>query len=814
MKSRFFPACRKASLTGAAVFALLLFIVVSCQSAVQETGKENPVQNPSFEEGQGRNPAGWRRQSYSGRAIYRYDSNMAHSGSRSIMIDSEQGADASLYTQVPVRPFSKYKLTGWIKTDDVKSVNNGFGALFNLHGADYRSKALTGTNDWTEITLEFETQSMDTVQINCLYGGWGQAAGKAWYDDISLTLLSTTELKPVADIDASKKGEPISKYIYGQFIEHLGRCIYGGIWAEMLEDRKFWYPVDSPFDPDAKPGDPYRVIGNSPWRIIGPKDCVKMDKENSCVGEQTPMIELPGDGKPAGIVQGELALIEAKGYEGRVVLAGDKTACPIKVSLVWGNKDADRDSITIDEISADFKKYPFKFKSAVASDNGRLEIVGLGKGTFKVGTASIMPDDNIKGMRADTIKLLKELNSPVYRWPGGNFVSGYDWKDGIDPDRDKRPPRKNPAWTGVEHNDFGMHEYIEFCRTVGAEPMISVNTGLGTVEETAKQVEYANGSTATELGKLRAKNGSPQPFNVKFWCVGNEMFGGWQLGYMPLADYVVKHNKCAEAMRAADPTIKLVAVGDVGDWDEMMLAKCADHMDLISEHFYCQERPGLLGHISWAAESIKSKCDAHRNYRKTIESLKGKDIRIAMDEWNYWYGRHVFGELGTRYFLKDGLGIAKGLNEYYRNSDIVYMANYAQTVNVIGCIKTSKTAAEFETTGLVLKLYRKEYGSIPVEVGGDSRPLDVAAALTEDGKKLTISIINPLENEVSLPLTIKNITLTGKGKMWVMTGTDPMAYNEPGKPRKIDFVEKPVSGISDKITVAPLSATLYSLDVK
>ena len=136
-----------------------------------------------------------------------------------------------------------------------------------------------------------------------------------------------------------------------------------------------------------------------------------------------------------------------------------------------------------------------------------------------------MPKDNIDGMRADTIKLLKELNAPVYRWPGGNFVSGYNWRDGIDPDRDKRPPRKNPAWTGVEHNDFGIHEYIAFCRLINTEPMISVNTGLGKVEEAAKEVEYANGSADTEMGKLRAKNGSKEPFNVQFWCVGNEMYG-------------------------------------------------------------------------------------------------------------------------------------------------------------------------------------------------------------------------------------------------------------------------------------------------
>ena len=123
-----------------------------------------------------------------------------------------------------------------------------------------------------------------------------------------------------------------------------------------------------------------------------------------------------------------------------------------------------------------------------------------------------------------------------------------------------------------------------------------------------------------------------------------------------------------------------------------------------------------------------------------------------MDEWNYWYGPHVFGELGVRYFLKDALGIAAGIHEYTRNTDIIYMANYAQTVNVIGCIKTTKTDAAFATTGQVLKLYRNEYGTIPVKVTGDSMPLDIAAAWTDDREILTVGIVNPVNEEFELPV--------------------------------------------------------------
>ena len=174
-----------------------------------------------------------------------------------------------------------------------------------------------------------------------------------------------------------------------------------------------------------------------------------------------------------------------------------------------------------------------------------------------------MPADNILGWRADTLALLKELDSPVYRWPGGNFVSGYDWKDGIgDPDR--RPPRKNPAWKGVEPNDVGLHEFMDLMREIGAEPFVAVNTGLGEVDAAAEQVQYANGAADTPMGKLRAENGHPQPFGVEWWAIGNEMYGDWQLGHMPLEQYVEKHKAVVDAMRAVDPTIRPIAVGAVG----------------------------------------------------------------------------------------------------------------------------------------------------------------------------------------------------------------------------------------------------------
>jgi alpha-N-arabinofuranosidase len=290
------------------------------------------------------------------------------------------------------------------------------------------------------------------------------------------------------------------------------------------------------------------------------------------------------------------------------------------------------------------------------------------------------------------------------------------------------------------------------------------------------------------------------------------MYGGWQLGHMPLEDYVKKHNQFAEAMRAEDPSIKLVAVGEAGPWSEGMMQYCADHMDLISEHFYRQGRPGLASHVRQIPEAVRQKAEAHRAYRERFDSLKGKDIDIALDEWNYWYGPHVYGELGTRYFLKDALGVAAGLHEYARQSDIMFMANYAQTVNVIGCIKTDKTDASFAATGLPLKLYRAYFGVTPLAVETQS-PLDVAAALSADGKTLTIGVVNPTMTALDLPLTIRDLKLSGQGKRWEIAGNDPMAYNEPGKPPRLEIVHRDVHDAAQQLSVAPCSITLFALEI-
>jgi alpha-N-arabinofuranosidase len=589
----------------------------------------------------------------------------------------------------------------------------------------------------------------------------------------------------------------IHPFIYGQFIEHLGRCIYGGLWAELIDDRKFFFPPGSSDSPWRKHG------GEVGWSLLH-------DVERSYAGTASVKISLTprAADELLGIRQTGIGLATDREYRGYVILAGRGT---VKVRLQWGDRPSQSDTATFRLNQQNFGRYPFHFRAGASTTNGSVTIGLENSGAVWIGAASLMPADHVEGLRADTLALLRELDSPIYRWPGGNFVSGYDWRDGIGV-RDRRPARKNPAWQGVESNDFGIDEFIAFCRQLHTEPLVVVNTGLGSPELAAALVQYCNGGPQTTWGRRRAANGYAQAYQVKWWGVGNEMYGDWQLGKVDQESYLTRHREFVHAMRAVDPGIRVIAVGASGPWSEAMLTHCAEDMDFLSEHFYCGEQAELEAHVAAIPNAIRSKADAHRQFLGTIPSLRDRPIPIALDEWNYWYGPHLYGELGVRYTLRDALGIARGIHEMTRHNDVIQMANYAQTVNVIGAIKTTDTAAAFDATGLPLKLYRRHFGSLSLRVEGDSAPLDVAAALAADRRHLTLAIVNPALRAATLKLSISGGRVSPQATRYVVTGTDPLAFNVPGQEPVLEIAESIIPYFNPaSISVPPISISLYSV---
>jgi alpha-N-arabinofuranosidase len=675
------------------------------------------------------------------------------------------------------------------------------------------------------------------------------------------TTLCVAQTQPVhATINASKTSAPISKYIYGQFLEHIGGIVNNNIWAEMLDDRKFYFPINS--HPPAEPSGPaWRRTALRHWIPIGADEFVTMDKVRPYVGEHTPLVKLSSS-EEHGIQQAGLAVRKGKSYRGRVVLAG-ATGTTVKVSLIWGNAATDRQTVVISRIGSEYRKFPLIFQAQADSDDARLEIVGSGTGSFHVGAVSLMPADNVQGFRAEVIAALKQLHSGVYRWPGGNFVSGHEWRDAIG-DPDKRPPIMDPGWHAVQPNDVGTDEFMTLCRLLDVEPYVTVNGGFGDEWSAAQLVEYTNGAVTTPMGKLRAANGHSEPYHIKLWGVGNEPWGEWQLGFMPVAQWELKHNMFAKAMRKVDPSITLIAAGAMpdamtgsrqakrlngqivpdylspGDWSGNLLAHCLDNMDMLSEHFYSTSGKrtdlqtgekvdvGPQSLIEWErapATQVRSKYEHYQEYLKRIPELKAKPVPISLDEWAY------IGAPPNSYKVVPAYAWA--FHEMFRHSDLYQLGAFTFATAMIS---EDRTDAVLNPTGLLFKMYRDHFGTIPLQVSGDSPqpkpiypaggdqpavnpgsdtyPLDVNAAFSDDRRTLTFAVLNPSDSEQQLQLAIDGVKLASQGRIWRMAPSSVDATITVGQKPGVEVQEQELTSMPNAIAVPPFSVNIYSFAVQ
>ncbi|MGP8198978.1 MAG: alpha-N-arabinofuranosidase [Limisphaerales bacterium] len=672
---------------------------------------------------------------------------------------------------------------------------------------------------------------------------------------------TTAPSQPVtATVDAAKIGPPISPYVYGQFLEHIGNLIYGDLWSEMLDDRKFYYAVaPAPangaevsrggFGPGRRRG-----AGPGRWNPIGPVDSVVMDTNKPFVGDHTPLITLAGS-EPRGIRQTGVNFTQGVIYNGRGQLAGDPTA-KVSVRIVWGtNADAVSQAVPLGDLSADYKKLTFSFK-AEHSGAAQFEIVGTGTGSFHVGGVSLMPADKLDGWRPDAIATLKSLRSGVYRFPGGNFVSAHEWRHAIG-DPDKRPPIYDPVWRALQPNDIGTDEFMTMCKLLGVEPYITVNAGTGDDWSAAELVEYCNGDVSTPMGKKRAANGHPEPYDVKFWGVGNEAWGfSYQYGAMRLNQFEYKHNQFAKAMKQVDPTIKLIASGAMpdtmtgskeslnlgtklvptylspADWTGGLLSNCFDNIDLLSEHFYNYGN----SHFSLAegrqvpndpnepitdwmrrpANHIRIKYEEYKEYEKLIPELVTHPKPLNIDEWAY---SARGGSAGYPVYPS----CAWVFHEMFRHSDIFQMAAYTFGTSLLA---RNGTNVSLNANGLVFKIYRDHFGTIPVEVSGnspqpkptnpsggeqpvvnagsDTFPLDVVAAWTEGRRALTVAVLNPTDVEQTLKLEIAGAGLSGKGTLWRLASTESAGQNP-------SISSSPVDSVPKALTLPRFSVSIYEL---
>ena len=467
------------------------------------------------------------------------------------------------------------------------------------------------------------------------------------------------------------------------------------------------------------------------------------------------------------------------------------------------------------------------------------------------------------GFRTDVMKEVHDLGVPIVRYPGGNFVSGYHWLDGVGPKKD-RPTVLDRAWNTLETNQFGTNEFITWARKVGTEPLLGLNFGTASAEDAAALVEYCNVARGTKWSELRRSHGYEQPHNVKYWCVGNEMDGPWQIGHMPAREYGIKATDAARQMRVLDPSIHLIACGSSGpfmptyiEWDRTVLEECYEEVDGISLHHYWGNTEENFNDSSKylamnlamdrQIEEIVAVCDTVRAHKRSK-----KQLFLSFDEWNVWYrarngdatdghGKTAPHLLEEPYNLEDALLVGGLANSLIRHSDRVKVACLAQLVNVIAPIMTNEGGilrhSIYYPYAWALKYARGRALSIapegpsyevaalgrPIESIGLAAPgfgdvpyLDVVATFDQEKKTASIFVLNrDLEKPQDLEITWHDLTPTSVTAFETITGSDLKAVNTFADPKRVmpQTLESPKVGSRMSLRLPARSYSVLSLAI-
>ncbi len=615
----------------------------------------------------------------------------------------------------------------------------------------------------------------------------------------------------------------IDPHIYGQFLEHFGRVINGGLWAELLRNRKF-YPVD-----------PDRSHVADPWKPESDLNAVSyvIDRSITLDGISSQRISTFGTKSNwRGIRQTGFDLMGGKEY----------------VAYAWirarsGNGNVSFRLESTEGVAAahaearleagEWKKYEVRLTPDRDLRPAIFRLAFDAPGQNWVAEVSLMPADNIGGMRRDVIELTKDLGPTIMRWPGGGYSDSYEWLKAIGP-RERRPPQDilpygqpNGYDNGIDSDDFGTDEYMNFCRLIGAEPYISANFGSGTPEMAAQWVEYCNGSVQTTWGARRSANGHPEPYGIKYWTIGNEIWGSFELGWMNAEGYATYYAPFAKAMRAVDPTIQIVAVGMFHDpniraWNETVLQQEWQQIDLLSLHHYFT---GLFALPEWrnnplmAYNAIVAEPTIAEQRAREVISLMDritegrKKILIAFDEWNQLTldfpppvstpersEQNQFIDLMNKTGLdinlthRDGIFGARMLQLFMRLGDRIPIAMRTHLINSLGSIRSDSTRSYITASGKVMQLYRWHSGTELVKVEQQSPVFDVpeqgwkgisyldaTATRSDDGAKLYLHLINLHPNEpMGLKVAIVQSEVDPKGELWQIAPQDFMARNDFG----------------------------------
>jgi alpha-N-arabinofuranosidase len=673
------------------------------------------------------------------------------------------------------------------------------------------------------------------------------------------TFVKPVSAQTAADVSVDTRTilHAVDPGIFGQFIEHYGRVIEHGLWAELLQNRKFY---------------PFEAVGQmnvaAPWTADPDAKDVSyaIDHLVSVDGVSSQRLVLSGRATTwRGIRQSGFEVLGEKEYAGHAWIKAD----PASQSVTFALESPEGAALARSEASlktADWHRYDFKLTPAPGLHAAVFRIAFNQPGVIWIGSVSLMPADNIDGLRRDVVELARTTAPPVLRWPGGGFADTYDWRKAIGP-RDQRPPQSVGIYANrlgydsqVDPDDFGTEEFMQFCKLIGARPYLTVNFGSATPDLARDWVEYCNGPAESKWGARRAENGHREPYQVKDWGVGNESWLSIEPGHSTPEGYGVYFNQFASAMRRADPSIRIVAVGDTlessGNWDETVARLASPQADLLSVHYYY-----ALGFMSqfygdhpaeFYRSVVAAPMDVEHLLQQTIAAVDRatgdkKRMQIAFDEWNEAdyglappatpkdFSLNRLIEMIVSYGgdfnqpLRDGLFAARMLHVFMRAGDRIPIGCRTHMVNSTGVIRTSSTDAYMTASGAIMQLYAKHSGSkllkleqnsptfeVP-ERGWKSVPyLDAAAAVSEDGRKLFIHLLNLEEAQPTrVQIHVAGHAVESDGDEWQVASKDFLDRNDFGV-TPVSVQHHQLTGLGGEFTreLPPHSATILELALR
>ena len=599
-------------------------------------------------------------------------------------------------------------------------------------------------------------------------------------------------------IDASQRLNPISDLLYGQFAEFMFEDIKGGLWAELIVNRGFEDVAPPPAAahyweryPDTRNHANGFLLGG---KSIGVSE---QGYPTSFENRAQVLVNSLPEQMGHGIYQSAIPVRSGLIYSGSVWLraAGvERTADGLAVSDAFEGSvrvslEEDRSggrvyaTHELSDIPSEWTRFEFELSASESDPLARFVFRMYGVGAIWIDQVSLTPSDAVNEIRADVLEKVRALQPAFVRWPGGNVAQDYHWEWGIGP-RDERPIWVNMSWDNdPEPADFGTIEYLEFCASIGAEPNIVVNAeGRGvtvpeaaelraagkdirtdsrpaTAQEAASWVEYVNGDASTPYGAMRAKHGHPEPFGVVYWEIGNEIWGDWVRGHSDAATYAANARRYIRAMKAVDPSIKIIAVGDeYPNWNRTVLTEIGSEIDLLAIHHYRPKAGDPPGFAALMARPLWYE-RLYGQIREMIrEIVPGRDIGVALNEWNTTFG------IPRQHTMESALYGARLMNVFERQGDLIRMSAVSDLVNGWpgGVIQASRHDVFTTATYSVIEAYNShrgdwrlksdvecdvEYDPGDPSLGTAVSALDVSVTANDEGTELFLKVVNTSAEE-------------------------------------------------------------------